>query len=144
MQHTSPEILQTMRNVPMHPITKKLQLLTAVGYIGLFILIPLWYIYLFPTKDISLTLSLAMFWLPLFFPLKGLIKGNPYTYAWANFVVMIYFMHGLTGIWLSPEERHLYIIEIFFATCMFIGATYYARYRGRELGLKLPKLKDQK
>jgi hypothetical protein len=29
-----------------------------------------------------------------------------------------------------------------FATMMFFAGTYYARHKGRELGLKLPKLKD--
>jgi uncharacterized membrane protein len=34
------------------------------------------------------------------------------------------------------------LIELLLASLMFIGCTYYARNRGQELGLKIPRLKD--
>ena len=125
-------------NVPL------LRLITLIGYFGLLILMPGRRIWLNPSEGISIKLSLAFFWLPLFFPMRGLLKGTPYTYAWANFVVMIYFMHGFTTLWVIPEDLLYAILELIFATMMFLGGTYYARHKGRELGLKLPKLKDLK
>jgi uncharacterized membrane protein len=56
---------------------------------------------------------------------------------------MIYFIHSLSLLWVSPEERLWVALELLFATCMFIGCTYYARHRGQELGLKIRKLKDE-
>ena len=36
----------------------------------------------------------------------------------------------------------LALLELLFSCLMFVGCTYYARNRGKELGLKIPKLKD--
>ena len=100
------------------PITVKFQRIALIGYIGLLILIP------------------------LLLPLRGIIKDNTYTYAWANFVVMLYFIHGLTMLWVAPDELIWVLLELLFASFMFIGCTYYARHRGQELGLKIRKLKE--
>jgi uncharacterized membrane protein len=63
--------------------------------------------------------------------------------AWANFIVMIYFLHSLTNLWVSSGTQLLLsILELALASIMFVGCTYYARFRGQELGLKIPKLKD--
>ncbi len=121
-----------------------LRQITLIGYFGLLILMPVWLIWLNPSEGISTKVSLALFWVPLFIPMRGLLKGTPYTYAWANFMVMLNFMHGLTTLWVLPEDLPYAILELIFATMMFLGGTYYARHKGRELGLKLPKLKDQK
>ena len=76
-------------------------------------------------------------------PFYGIVKGHAYTLAWANFIVMIYFLHSLTNLWVA-SGMHLYlsILELLLASMMFIGCTYYARFRGMELGLKIPRLKD--
>jgi uncharacterized membrane protein len=124
--------------------TELLRKITLTGYFGLLILMPVWLIWLNPSEGISTNVSLALFWAPLFFPMKGLLQGKPYTYAWANFMVMLNMMHGLTTLWVLPEDIPFAVLELIFATMMFLAGTYYARHKGRELGLKLPKLKDQK
>lgn len=131
-------------NIEQRFSTDSLRKITLTGYVGLLVLMPVWLIWINPPANVGINLSLIFFWIPLFFPMWGLIKGKPYTYAWANFVVMLNFMHGLTTLWVVPEDIIYAILELTFATMMFLGGTYYARHRGRELGLKLPKLKDQK
>ncbi len=84
-----------------------------------------------------------MFVLPLLFPLKGLVQGNPYTYAWSNFIVMIYFLHSLTTLWVSADEKIWALGEFILASIMFIAGSYYAKYRGQELGLSIRKKKDE-
>ncbi|WP_371372583.1 DUF2069 domain-containing protein [Thalassotalea aquiviva] len=123
--------------------TQNLRKLTLVGYFGLLFFMPLWLLVLSPSKGLSPTLSLVMFTLPLLFPMRGLLQGNPYTFAWANFVVMIYFLHSLTTLWVGEGERIYASIELFFATMMFVFGSYYSKYRGQELGLKIKKLKDE-
>lgn len=118
--------------------------LALTGYFGLLLFMPLWLIVLTDSPSLSPTLSLIMFTLPLLFPLKGLLTGNPYTYAWSNFVVMIYFLHSLTALWVSADERLWALVELVFATMMFIGGTYYAKYRGQELGLSIREKKKDK
>ena len=36
-------------------------------------------------------------------PLAGIIRAKAYTFAWANFIVMIYFVHSLTNLWVSRD-----------------------------------------
>ncbi len=118
--------------------------IALIGYFSLLIYMPLWLIFLTPEPSLSPTLTLVMFTLPLLFPLRGIVKGNPYTYAWSNFVVMIYFLHSLTSLWVSQDERLYAAIELIFASLMFYGGTYYAKYRGQELGLSIREKKADK
>lgn len=83
-----------------------------------------------------------MFVVPLLLPIRGILSGNPYTYAWTNFIVMIYFLHSLTTLWVAPEDRLWAAIELILASALFFAATYYAKYKGQELGLSIRKKKD--
>lgn len=117
--------------------------IALTGYFLLLALMPTWLLYIHPSEGLSPTLALLMFTVPLLFPLRGLIKGNPYTYAWSNFVVMIYFLHSLTTLWVSEDEMLLASLELLFASMMFISGSYFAKYRGQELGLGIRKKKDE-
>ncbi|NTS75968.1 DUF2069 domain-containing protein [Catenovulum sp. SM1970] len=114
--------------------------IALTGYWGLFILVPMWHLVLAPHEAISSAFLLTLWWLPLFFPMKGLIQGKPYTYAWVNFLTMFYFLHSLTMIYAEPDERYLAIIELVLASLFFYGACYYARWQGQYMGLGLKKL----
>ncbi|SEL04550.1 Uncharacterized membrane protein [Colwellia chukchiensis] len=119
--------------------TKTLKKITLVAYFSLLIYMPLWLIVLSDSSALSAPLTLIMFVLPLLLPIKGLVQGNPYTYAWSNFIVMIYFLHSLTTLWVSADEKLWALAELLLATIMFIAASYYAKYRGQELGLSIRK-----
>lgn len=80
---------------------------------------------------------------PLLLPARGMLKGTPYTHAWANFVVLFYVIHGITIFYSNPSERWYAAIELVLSTGMFVGCSVFARLRGRELGLGLNKLKDE-
>lgn len=135
--------MQSSNAVPMSAQTTRFLFLGRLGYFGLLLLQPIWILYLAPPQLGSPWVLLTLLWLPLWFPLYGIIKGHAYTLAWANFVVMIYFLHSLTHLWVSDGLRQfLALIELVLACLMFIGCTYYARNRGQELGLKIPRLKD--
>lgn len=137
-------------DVAMAPRTKMYLRMARAGYWGLWLLIPVWLLWLAPASyggENEITgnklISTALLWLPLWLPMYGIIIGKAYTFAWANFIVMIYFLHSLTNLWVSSGMyQFLALIELTLATTMFIGCTYYARHRGIELGLKIPKLKD--
>lgn len=116
--------------------------LALFGYFGLLIWVPLWHFVLTNEGNTSALFKILFWIVPLLLPLKGIVTNKPYTYAWANFVVMIYLMHGLTSIYAIQNEWLYGVIEFIFATCMFIGCSFYARMRGKELGLGLPKLKE--
>lgn len=124
--------------------TPTLKKITLASYFSLLFFMPTWLIFINPTEGFSPLLTLAMFTLPLLFPLRGLIKGNPYTYAWSNFVIMIYFLHSLTTLWVVPEDTLWASIELLLCSTMFIAGSYYAKYRGQELGLSIRKKKESK
>jgi len=124
--------------------TPNLKKITLISYFSLLLFMPLWLIIINPSEGLSPMLSLVMFTVPLLFPLKGLIQGNPYTYAWSSFIVMIYFLHSLTTLWVEPDDLLWASIELILATTMFIAGSYYAKYKGQELGLSIRKKKDPK
>lgn len=138
---TKPPEQQTIGQVGMAQKTRLLRVLALSGYFGLLFWVMAWHFLLDANEQYS-HLFLVLFWvIPLLFPMRGMIQGNPYTHAWANFVVMIYFLHGLTAIY-TETKWWFALIEIIFATMMFFGCSFYARARGRELGLKLKKLSE--
>ncbi len=125
------------------PITKRFQRFALTGYIGLLILIPIWLFLIAPREGHSNAFIFVVYIVPLLLPLKGIIQDKPYTYAWANFIVMFYFIHGFTLLWVAQDQLIWVLLELTFASLMFIGCTYYARHRGQELGLKIRKLKEE-
>jgi uncharacterized membrane protein len=117
--------------------------LTLTSYLLLIIWLVVWHFVLTIDKTTS-TLFTLLFWvLPILLPAKGLIEGKPYTYAWTNFIVMYYLLHGLTAVYAVEGERLYALVEIILCTLLFTGCSYYARVRGRELGLGIRKLKEE-
>lgn len=113
------------------------RLLTLICYPALLLWVILWHGWLAPSDTLSVWLKLSLWGIPLLLPLKGILQGNPYTHAWANFILMIYFLHSLTTLYTHPDERLFAAIELLLTTGAFIGATFYARFEGRQRGLGL-------
>jgi uncharacterized membrane protein len=123
--------------------TRFARLLTLVGFFGLLGWVILWHLWLSPHPDLNPWLLPVIWTVPLLFPLKGIVQGNPYTHAWGNFVLMPYFLHALTLITTDEGERWLAVVELVFTILAFVGTIYYARLRGRELGLNIRKKKGE-
>lgn len=117
--------------------------LALTSYFLLILWLLVWHFLLTPDKSTS-TLFTLLFWIvPILLPIKGLLQGKPYTYAWTNFIVMYYLLHGLTSVYALENERFYALLEIILCCGLFTGGSCYARLRGRELGLGIPKLKDE-
>lgn len=117
--------------------------LALTSYFSLIAWLLIWHFLLTIDKNTSTVFTLLLWILPILLPLKGLLQGKPYTYAWTNFIVMYYLLHGLTAIYVVDGERWYAFIEILLCCGLFTGCSYYARYRGRELGMGIGKLKDE-
>ena len=116
------------------------RIFALLGNIGLLIWVLSWQLSLSPHPHINY-LAMASVWaIPLLLALPGIIRGNPYTHAWANFILMFYFLHALTLIYIDGGERWLASIELLITTLAFISNIIYARVRGQQLGLKLDRL----
>ena len=122
----------------------RFQRLAQCGYFGLLLLIPLWHLYLSPPiKEINPWLITSIWLIPLLFPLRGIIKGNPYTYAWSGFIALIYIMHACVIIMSDEQERVLAVVELGLASIFLMGNIYFAKYKGQELGLSIRKKKTE-
>ncbi|NLS13189.1 DUF2069 domain-containing protein [Vibrio sp. SM6] len=111
-----------------------------IGHIGLMLWVVVWQSWLSPHPHLNSTVMTLLWVAPLLIPLHGIVKGKPYTHAWANFILMIYFLHGLTLVVLDEGERLLAVCELLLTSLSFVANIFYARLRGRELSLKLPRL----
>lgn len=130
----------TLDNAPSLKMMKAHKI-TLLGYFGLFLLIPFWNLWWYPSATFSNTTITGFWLLPLLFPMLGLIKGKAYTHAWSGFIAVMYVCHGLTSLITNPNEVIPALIEVVFS-CMFLfGGMYFAKWRGEQLGLQLPKKK---
>jgi uncharacterized membrane protein len=128
----------------MSPTTKKLRVLSLSSYFLLLFWVTYWHFYLSTAEqEYSVTFIVLLYIVPLLLPMPGLLKGKPYTHAWANFIALYYLIHACTVIYAIPAERLYGMIELGLVCALFIGCSMFARYRGRELGLGLSKLKDE-
>lgn len=119
--------------------TRFFRQLALISYLSLLLWVVLWHFLLGEDVGYSVLFITIMWILPLLFPLSGILKARPYTHAWANFVLMFYLLHGLTAVYALENERIYAAIEIILASVAFIGCSFFARLRGRELGLGLKK-----
>ncbi len=127
-------------SLEMNKRTQRFRWLALAGNLGLMVWIALWQLNLSPHPHIT-PMNLTIAWLiPILLPLPGILAGKPYTHAWANFILMLYFLHAFTIIYIDGGERWLAVVELGLTFAAFLGNTLYARNRGKELGLKLTKL----
>ena len=122
--------------------TRRARNLTLVGYLGTLILIPLWIWVLSPPTLLSQWWTMFFWFTPLLFPLWGILKNNPFTYAWSGFLAVFYFSQALTTLIASSEEQGLAVVELLLTASWLAGASMFARWRGQELGLEIRKSKE--
>ncbi|QDZ90620.1 DUF2069 domain-containing protein [Shewanella decolorationis] len=116
--------------------------LSRLGYLALVLLLGGWFIGQGINGEYTLLFSLL--WLvPLLLPIKGILKGNPYTYAWASFILCLYMLHALTLLYVTTDALAFAIIEVLLIGALLVAFPFYARIRGRELGLGLKKKSDK-
>ncbi len=116
--------------------------LALLSHLALLLWVITWQAFLSPHPHLNSAVMALAWSLPLLLPLPGIWVGKPYTHAWANFVLMVYFVHALTLMYVDNGERWLALIELLLTSCAFVGNILFARRRGKELGLKLSKLSE--
>ena len=111
-------------------LLKLSRITSLLSWFALFFLMLSWNTFLAPSQHFPISLVLIFMVGPLLFPLRGLLQGKAYTHAWASFLIMLYFIHGIQEAWANPDERILAILEILFSTAFYISAILYARLAG--------------
>tara|TARA_B110000008_G_C16849212_1_gene516077 strand:+ start:636 stop:1070 length:435 start_codon:yes stop_codon:yes gene_type:complete len=126
----------------MSPTTKSFRYLALAGNLSLLLWVVAWQTTLSPHPHLS-NVTLAIAWaIPLLLPLPGILAGKPYTHAWANFVLMLYFLHAFTILYVDGGERLLAAVELLLTTLGFAGNILFTRFRAKELGIKLKRLSE--
>lgn len=106
--------------------------LTLLGYFGTFALLIAWYTVLAPSSHFPISLVLLVLVTPLLFPLRGLLHGRSYTFAWSAFLALLYFIHGAVEAYSLETARYLGLMEVLFSLTWFGAAIMFVRV-GREL-----------
>ncbi|MFO7603772.1 MAG: DUF2069 domain-containing protein [Gammaproteobacteria bacterium] len=107
--------------------------LTLLSYFGLLLLLMLWFTWLAPSQTVPTSLMLLLVLGPLMFPLRGLLYGRTYTYAWSSLLILAYFIHGVVEAYANPQVRILAVLEIILTCLFYIGAILYPRHHNREV-----------
>ena len=126
--------------VPMSARVTRYRYVALIGHLGLLAWMSIWYLGLSNARDYSFAFIFIVYLLPLLLPLHGVLKAKPYTHAWSCFIVLWYFMHSATTMYVEPTYMLHAVIEMIFVVNMFVGCAMFARLRGQELGTGLPKL----
>lgn len=120
--------------------TDNMRWVALFSNLGLLTWVGLWHGYLSPHPHLN-PLSVTIAWmLPLLLPLRGVLAGKAFTHAWANFILMFYFLHALTILWVDEGELWLALVELLLVTGAFVSNIFFARWKGKEDGIGLKRL----
>lgn len=111
-------------------MVKYLRLASTISYFALLVLLFVWTIWLSPSPSFPKSLVLLVMVLPWMLPMRGILQGKPYTFAWAAFLALIYFTLGVGNLVVSDHPKYLSILEIALSLIFFFSAAFYARLSG--------------
>jgi len=114
------------------PGNRFLYALTLFGYFGTLTLLTAWYAWLAPATLFPAALVLLVLVVPLLFPLRGLLHGRRYTFAWSCFLALFYFTHGVMEAYSDDVTRPLGLLEVLFSTLWFSAAMAYIKSHHQE------------
>jgi uncharacterized membrane protein len=101
--------------------------LLLAGYFGIMLLLPVWYGWLSPPQLVTPRVALLLLGVPLFLPLRGLLRARRYTVAWSLFLSLLYLTHGSMEAYSNPEARWLALTETLLSLCWIVGGIAYLR-----------------
>ncbi|MBY0573966.1 MAG: DUF2069 domain-containing protein [Undibacterium sp.] len=102
-------------------------LLANISLITLIILLVAWEWFLAPYKVGGSLLVLKV--VPLFFPLRGILKGDVYTMQWSSMFILFYFTEGVVRATGDAEflSRVVAAVEISLCVIFFMSTVLYVR-----------------
>lgn len=107
--------------------------LALAGFLGLFVLLMLWYTILAPSAHFPVAMVLLIAVTPLLLPMQGLLARDLRACAWTAYLSLLYFMHGSGEAYANADERVYAALEILFSLMLFFGTTFYIRFAGKQL-----------
>ncbi|QVQ29138.1 DUF2069 domain-containing protein [Achromobacter deleyi] len=112
----------------MNPeLNPRLRLLASVSLFALIVLCVAWETVVAPVRPGGSWMLLKA--LPLAFPLRGIVRGNIYTYQWAAMLSLLYLMEGVVRAMSDPAPLSVLMAwgEILLSATFFLSAIFYVR-----------------
>ncbi|WMD23005.1 DUF2069 domain-containing protein [Achromobacter seleniivolatilans] len=112
----------------MNPeLNPRLRLLASVSLFALIVLCVAWETVVAPVRPGGSWMLLKA--LPLAFPLRGIVRGNLYTYQWASMLSLLYLMEGAVRAMSDPAPLSVLMAwgEIILSATFFLSAIFYVR-----------------
>jgi uncharacterized membrane protein len=112
----------------MNPeLNPRLRLAASVSLFALIVLCVTWETVVAPLRPGGSWMLLKA--LPLVLPLRGILRGNLYTYQWAAMLSLLYLMEGVVRAMSDPAPLSVLMAwgEILLSTVFFLSAIFYVR-----------------
>jgi uncharacterized membrane protein len=112
----------------MNPeLNPRLRLVASVSLFALIVLCVAWETVVAPVRPGGSWMLLKA--LPLAFPLRGILRGNLYTYQWASMLSLLYLMEGAVRAMSDPAPLSVLMAwgEIVLSSIFFLSAIFYVR-----------------
>lgn len=112
----------------MNPeLNPRLRLAASVSLFALIVLCVTWETVVAPLRPGGSWMLLKA--LPLVLPLRGILRGNLYTYQWASMLSLLYLMEGAVRAMSDPAPLSALMAwgEIVLSTVFFLSAIFYVR-----------------
>lgn len=112
----------------MNPeLNPRLRLAASVSLFALIVLCVTWETVVAPLRPGGSWMLLKA--LPLALPLRGIVRGNLYTYQWASMLSLLYLMEGVVRAMSDPAPLSVLMAwgEILLSTLFFVSAIFYVR-----------------
>lgn len=112
----------------MNPdLNPRLRLAATASLLALIVLCAAWETVIAPVRPGGSWLLLKA--LPLAFPLRGIVRGNLYTYQWASMLSLLYLMEGAVRAMSDPAPLSVVMAwgEILLSGIFFLSAIFYVR-----------------
>ena len=107
------------------------RILALVGFFGLMISLTAWITLPEHGDGYPTAAWLIIGVVPLLFPLSGILHGKPYTHAWASFLMLFYFTHGVGEVYSSGMKAIYPWLEVFFSTLAFTAMILFIKYNAK-------------
>jgi uncharacterized membrane protein len=103
-----------------------LHIVAGISLLALITLCLAWETVLAPMRPGGSALMFKV--LPLLLPLRGILRGERYTFQWASMGILFYFTEGAVRAWSDKGlSAKLAIVEALICIVFFFAAIYYAK-----------------